>query len=74
MAEPACPALPTPAGLPCHPAVCLPAPTSTGKREEVLKLSMGVLMQLLVQRFEAAAGGQEGGARMYLYRCGSRRR
>ena len=39
-----------------------------GKHEEVLRLGMGVLMEMMVQRMEAAAaGGSNSGTRMYLY-------
>lgn len=39
----------------------------TGKTHEVLRLGMGVLMEMMVRRMEAAAAGEAGDTRMFLY-------
>lgn len=40
---------------------------AAGKKEEVLRLGMGVLMEMMVQRMEAAAQAQNSDVKMYLY-------
>lgn len=42
-------------------------PLPAGKKEEVLRLGMGVLMELMVRRMEGAPAASSPGPRMYLY-------